>query len=345
MSGHYTNTLINFENRDIPAPRMESELIDSAPGFFLNVDLRLYFPGNFGFSDGRSHPNKAFLNNNIPKGTFGVKDLSFKDCVEFQDCFLFDGKFSPFENVGEFRDYYPRVLVGEIGGLINLSCKLVRSPNIYDGDIEDECADIFIYLLLFGRMLDIHDRKQVFSLISSRWNEPVALLRTEEEYYDCCMGMIEKADRFLGPKEEQCYNEQYFHDFFLSILQASHYITGCGWQQIINKFHNKAIQKYTNPNCFTFDGLYKGSFRININKLLVFIDSVGIPLPEKRINFLRRVEVAQSIYFPEPSSKKNTKASLKKNTKAATGANFNTALERWESGYCFPRRARPELCE
>jgi hypothetical protein len=283
--------------------------------------------------------NESFLNNSILKGAFGVKNLSLQDCVEFQDCFLFEGCFSPFESVSDFRDYYPRVLVGEIGELINVSCKLTRTSNIYDDDIEDECADIFIYLLLFGRMLEIHDRKQVFGLISSRWNEPVA------QYYDCCMAMMEKALQFLKPKKEQCYNEKYFHDFFLSLLQASRYITKCSWQQIINKFHNKVIRKHTHPSYFTFDGLYRGSFRINIRKLLLFIDNVDIELPRKRISFLGRVEVAQSIYFPEPPSKKIPKAASKKNSKAASAAKSNPTLEGWESGYCFPRRARSELCE
>jgi hypothetical protein len=232
-----------------------------------------------------------------------MRDITLQDCIKFQDCFLFEGRFSPFENVSDFRDYYPWVLVGEIGGLINLSCKLARSPNMYDEDIEDECADIFIYLLLFGRMLEIHDQKQVLSLIDARWKEPVTPLRTEKEYYDCCMGMVEKALRFLKPEKEQCYSEEYFHDFFLSILQASLYITNRGWQQIINKFHQQVINKHTDPACFTFDGLYKGSFRININNLLIFIDNAGIQLPDKRISFLRRMELAQSTFFAAlPSS-------------------------------------------
>jgi hypothetical protein len=219
---------------------------------------------------------------------------------------LFDGKFSPFENVDDFLDYYPLVLVGEICGLINVSCKLVRTPNIYTDDIEDECADIFIYLLLFGRMLEIHKEKQVFNLIRSHWRYPVAPLQTEKEYYACCLALNEKALRFLKPGREECYNDEYFRDFFLLILQVSNYITKKEWRQVINKFHEKVIQKHTDPNCFMFDGLYRGSFRINIDKLLAFADSIDIQLPEKRISYLRRVAVAQSVYFPEPSSKETT---------------------------------------
>ncbi|HEX5083947.1 MAG TPA: hypothetical protein VFY40_18010 [Blastocatellia bacterium] len=232
-----------------------------------------------------------------------MKDISFKDCVEFQDCFLFDGRFSPFEGVGDFRDYYPLVLMGEIGGLLNLSCKLARSPNSYKEEIEDECADIFVYLLLFGRMLDIHEEKQVLNSITPYWNRPVALFQAEAEFYDCCAEMLEKSLRFRYADKEQCFNEDYFSDFFLSILQASRYITDLSWQHIINKFHAKAIQKYTDPARFTLDGLYNGSFRININKLLAFIDDIGIRLPEKRIDFLRRMDELQSVYFYEPESK------------------------------------------
>jgi hypothetical protein len=235
-----------------------------------------------------------------------MRDLSLQDCIEFQDCFLFDGKFSPFEFAGNFQDYYPRVLMGEIGGLFNLSCKLARSPNIYDDEVEDECADIFIYLLLFGRMLEIHDKKEVFNLIGKRWNHTVAPLQTEGEYYDCCMTMMEKAIRFLKPGKEEYYNAEYFCDFFLSILQASNYRTKKEWRQVINKFHEKVIQNHTDPNHFTFDGLYKASFRINVEKLLAFADRVGVQLPEKRMSFLRRAAVAQSRYFPELSSEEST---------------------------------------
>lgn len=236
-----------------------------------------------------------------------MKDLSLQDCIELQDCFLFDGKFSPFENTDDFLEYFPLVLVGEIGGLINVSCKLVRTPNIYTDEIEDECADIFIYLLLFGRMLEIHEQKEVFNLIESHWNFPVAPLQTEKEYYASCLAMLEKALHFLQPGKAEYYNGEYFCDFFLSILQVSNYITKKEWRQVINKFHEKVIQKHTDPNYFTLDGLYKGSFRINIEKLLAFADSIDIQLPEKRISFLRRVAVAQSIYFSEHASEKYTK--------------------------------------
>jgi hypothetical protein len=120
------------------------------------------------------------------------------------------------------------------------------------------------------------------------------------------MAMIGKAQRFLKPGREECYNGEYFFDFFLSILQASRYITNKEWSQVVNKFHEKVILKHTDPNCFTFDGLYKGSLQINIGKLLAFVDEVGVQLPEKRIDFLKRVEIARSIYFPELSSTEAT---------------------------------------
>jgi hypothetical protein len=216
----------------------------------------------------------------------------------FQDCFLFDGKFSPFEKVKDFRAYYPRVLIGEVGGLLNLSCKSVRSPNIYDEEIKNECADIFIYLLLFGRMLEIHDQRQVLGLIGKRWNEPVTAIVTEEDYHNQCVEMIEKVLCFLKPGKERYYNEGYFYEIFLSIQQSSKFITKLDWQYIINKFHQQVIQEHTNVNYFTPDGLYKGSFRINIDNLLHFTGKVGVELPEKRIDFLKRMKLAQSKFWP-----------------------------------------------
>jgi hypothetical protein len=237
-----------------------------------------------------------------------MRDISFTDCVEFQDCFLFDGKFSPFENVGDFRKYYPRVLIGEIGGLLNLSCKVPRSANTYDDEIKDECADIFIYLLLFGRMLEIHDQKQVLCLIGKNWNEPVTVVLTEEEYYNECVGMIEKVCCFLKSGKEQYYNEGYFYEIFLSIQQASKFITKQNWQHIINKFHEQVIQKHTDVSHFTPDGLYKGGCRINIDNLLYFTRSVGVELPEKRIEFLQRMQVIQSKFQPDLSSREPMKS-------------------------------------
>src|SRR5262249_33970361 len=162
------------------------------------------------------------------------------------------------------------------GGLINLSCKLIRSPNIYNEQIEDECADLFIYLLLFGRMLGIHNNKDVLKLIDKNWNMSVDGVVREEDYYSKCVMMIEKTLCFLKPEKEHFYNEEYFYEIFLSIQQVSSFITKLDWQNVVNRFHYHAINKYTDINLFTPDGLYKGSFRINIDRLLCFTWKIGL---------------------------------------------------------------------
>ena len=235
-----------------------------------------------------------------------MRDILFEHCVEFQDCFLFDGRFSPFEKVEDlpdyypngFRDYYPLVLIGEIGSLINLSCKEVRSPNIYDKEIEDECADIFIYLLLFGRMLEIHDKKRVFGLIQEHWKRPVASVVTKSNYYSECREMMKIVDRFLEPGKEILYTEEYFYGIFSSLQQVSMFTTKLEWQQVINSSHKQLVQKHTDPTNFTPDGLYRGSSRINIEKLLRFVESVGACLPEKRKDFLNRMGEIQAKCWP-----------------------------------------------
>jgi hypothetical protein len=237
-----------------------------------------------------------------------MRDILLRDCIKFQDCFLFDGKFSPFEKVTNFRAYYPRVLIGEIGGLFNLSCKSLRSPNTYEEEIEDECVDIFIYLLLFGRMLEIHDQRQVLGLIGKHWAKPVPAVQTEESYYTQCEGMMEKALCFLKPGKERYYNGNHFYEIFSSIQQVSEFITKKNWQYIINKFHQQVIRKHTDVNCFTMDGLYKGSFRINVDSLLSFIDKIEIELPEKRIDFLKRMKAVQSTFWPTISSENSVKS-------------------------------------
>jgi hypothetical protein len=239
-----------------------------------------------------------------------MRDISFQECVEFQDCFLFDGKFSPFEKVEDFRAYFPRVLIGEIGGLFNLSCKLARSVNPYDNEIEDECADLFIYLLLFGRMLEIHDQKQVLGLIAGHWNDPVTITLTEEEYYNRCEDILEKVLCFLKPGKESYYNEHHFYELYLSIKQASKFITGLDWQPVINKFHRGVLQTHTDPNSFTADGLYKGTCRIHIDSLLRFIEKTDVKLPEKRVAFLKRMDALQDSFWPTSSKETLTKSAI-----------------------------------
>lgn len=227
-----------------------------------------------------------------------MKNFSLNDCIEFQNCFLHDGKFSPFENVGDFRVYFPRVLIGEIGGLINLHCKLRRSCNKHDDEIEDECVDMFIYLLLLGRMLEIHDGKQVLGSIRECWNAPITPLASEEDLYQCLEEMIWSAFRLLKPGKELCYNETFFQGFFFSVQRVSEFVTSQSWQHLVNKFHQQVIEKHTAPMSFSFDGAYRGSFMMDIGHLLALIDKIEIKLPQKRIEFLARVNATQSIYFP-----------------------------------------------
>ena len=234
-----------------------------------------------------------------------MRDISFEDCVEFQDCFLFDSHFSPFENVKNFRTYYPRVLIGEIGGLFNLCGKQCRSANIYDEEIMDECAAIFIYLLLFGRMLELHDGRNVLRLIQKHWNDRVPWSLTEEGFYQKCRDLLKKVDSFLDPDAAFLYDESHFYNIFISIQQVSRYITKLEWWEIINRFHKQVIYQHTDINNYTIDGLYRGCFRIHIDRLLCFVDKVRIELPEKRIYFLRRASRIQARIQTLPTSDKN----------------------------------------
>jgi hypothetical protein len=224
-----------------------------------------------------------------------MKDITFIHCVEFQDCFLFDGHFSPFEEVDDFRTYYPRVLLGEIGGLFNLTCKQRRSANIYDDEIKDECIDIFVYLLLFGRMLEIHDHRTPFGQIREKWNGSSGGETTnvvgDDDFYNECRRLMKRVDRLLDPGAEFLYNDGYFYEVFLSIQEISRYQTGLNWQQAVNDFHRQVIITHTDPKNIAADGLYKGVFRIDYGKLLKFIDTIAIKIPKKRIEFLKRMEL------------------------------------------------------
>lgn len=233
-----------------------------------------------------------------------MRAITFQDCVEFQNCFLFDGKFSPFENIDNFQTFYPHVLIGEIGGLINLSCKTARSVNIYDDEIKDECADIFIYLLLFGRMLEIHDDKKVLGAIAERWSDPlITTLKTEEDFYHQCIKMLKMVLCFLEPGSESYYSERHFYEIFSTIRQVSEFKTKLSWQEVINTFHKIIIHRHTNPASFTMDWLYRGSGRMNIKKLLQFIRKIDMDLPVKRIEFLERImEIQSKIWMVEPFS-------------------------------------------
>jgi hypothetical protein len=218
-----------------------------------------------------------------------MKDISLVDCIEFQDCFLYDGHFQPFETVKRYETYYPLALIGEFGGMIDLACKRVRSANLYTEQLTDECADMFVYLLLFGRMLEIHKEIKVLGLIDQNWSKMPDIIITDETFPMATSAFLQTLSELLRAEGIHPFTEHFFLRIFEHIKCFNRYLAQQEWQETINEFHYTALLKYTTPSAYTIDGRYKGTTHVDFRKLQCFIERIGVDIPLKRAAFLQRL--------------------------------------------------------
>ena len=74
-----------------------------------------------------------------------MKSITLKQCAKFQEIFFHDRVYSPYEIIKNY-DYFPMVILGEIGTLLNTYLKQYRSPNDYKKEIGN---DVQTYLFVF----------------------------------------------------------------------------------------------------------------------------------------------------------------------------------------------------
>lgn len=220
-------------------------------------------------------------------------DLTLRDCVEFQEVFWHEGKYSPYEKVVKPLEYFVMATIGEIGSLINNYCKQTRSPNDYSKKIENECADIFIYLLTYILIVQKKKSLQLLESVEKNWSSPALNLKSEDLDYRL-ISLIEKVSFLLKPGYEKHLTSDYFLELFEMIKSISYYLTGESWQEIINEFHLSTFETHTDFNNYTPDLMYRGSSYINFANLISWAEKVKIKFPEKRKMFLQRMSKLQN---------------------------------------------------
>ena len=221
-----------------------------------------------------------------------MKNISFQECVEFQDCFYSDGVFYPFDLLNDFNNYFPLAIIGEFGGMLDIACKRIRSNNLYNDQLFDECADIFIYLLLYGRLIEIRNNRFVLNNIKKNWNRKSNFIISDETLAARTAEFLCIIIDLLNQTHDSS-PEIIFENIFEYIKAFNFYFNRKNWQETINRFHYFTVLKYTHPEAYTIDGWYKGSTQVNFSKLVTFVIRNEIEIPRKRIEFLNRMSEKQ----------------------------------------------------
>lgn len=222
-----------------------------------------------------------------------MKNSTLDAAISFQEIFLHDGVLSPYEFVDSWETYHPLVLIGEIGTLINNHCKSIRSPNEYARDIENDCADIFISLLILGMLIERKTRYRVFSGIKKEWKTPAKGLRNEESLTKEMEVLISKVFLLTKAGKEKRYTADFFLRLFRSMKEVSSAVSGKSWQDIMNAFHADTLEQLTSFERYTPDLWYRGSGFVHFGKLLFWLQQNEIILPKKRVLFLKRMQALQ----------------------------------------------------
>lgn len=222
-----------------------------------------------------------------------MKNITLDSAIGFQDIFVHGDVMSPYEFVGSWQDYHPLVIIGEIGTLMNNLCKSVRSPNDYAHDIEDDCADIFISLLILGMEIEKKTEHRVFPGIRSAWNANVKGLRSEAELMSEMESLIGRAFLLTKADKEKSYTAEFFSGLFRSMKEIGAYASKKDWQEIMDGFHRHTLERLTSFERYTPDLWYRGSCFVDFGKLLAWVGQNEAALPKKRILFLERMKKLQ----------------------------------------------------
>jgi hypothetical protein len=222
-----------------------------------------------------------------------MKNIDLQSSLDFQEVFFHNNISSPYEFVDTWGYYYPLTVIGEIGTLLNNYCKSVRSPNNYKHDIENDCADIFVFFLTLGMMIERKTEYKVFSKIQSEWDTPVEKLEDEKDFIQKLKLLTDKVFLLTNDDREKYYNSDSFLELFILIKEISVYTTSKDWQEVINTFHLDTLEKFTTFNRYTPDLWYMGSCFVDFNKLLTWIQENDATLPKKRVLFFERMKKLQ----------------------------------------------------
>jgi hypothetical protein len=221
-----------------------------------------------------------------------MKSLGLRDAIEFQEVFWHDGVYSPYESVEDAHTYFAAVIAGEVGTLLNDYSKQVRSPNKYQKEIEDDAADIFICLLIYGLLLQKKGNQDVLNDIELDWDTEPKRLTTEKEFVAEAFTLIQKVS-CLASGEAKYLHPSYFLEIFEGIKAIGFYVTKRSWQETLDNFHVFTFEKMTDFGRYTPDLWYRGSCRVDFEKLIEWGAKNEVSIPPKRLLFLKRMSAIQ----------------------------------------------------
>jgi hypothetical protein len=219
-----------------------------------------------------------------------MKDLDLQACLEFQEIFRSDAGYSPFEAVSR-AEFYPLAIVGEIGSLLNAYCKKPRSTNDYDAEVEDEAGDILIYLLMFLLATPI-DAAELFGQLDRDWLVAADPIGDDRALLELAAKLVECV-RLLGLEDGDAWTPAHMATVLRLLKAVACYCTGSGWQELINRSHDRLFAQFTKPANYTADLYYRATGYIDFSALLGWADRYDLPLLPKRRMFLERMTILQ----------------------------------------------------
>lgn len=212
------------------------------------------------------------------------KLIDLYGCIELQECFFDGNAYSPFECVKEPLKFYPMALLGEIGCLINTQCKTVRSTHDYFDTICHDCNDIFLYLLLTGRILEKEYKNLKYShALYKYWDK----IDSYEGYTDV-FRLLSSLNR-LALQMITDHSTQIFIEFFKLFQYTNLILTERNWPDTATESSLQVLEEIDQGKPITPDLYYNGSFYINFKRLLKFIHKYDIKIPPKRVLFYQRL--------------------------------------------------------
>jgi len=217
-----------------------------------------------------------------------ISNISLRSVLDFQEIFFHDNLCSPYEEV-DWHPFFTLATLGEVGTLINSYCKQVRSPNSYSAEIENDCADIFIFFITGLMLLERNEKRQVYRLVEEEWDKSAHPIANDKELISALNGIQKLLISVIEAESTQIYTEQLFLEFTKLIKSISFYLTESSWQSVINKFHIFTAEEFTTPNAYTPDLWYKGSCFVNFELLLKWINDNQVFIPKKRLLYIEHL--------------------------------------------------------
>lgn len=216
--------------------------------------------------------------------------ISLEAAVEFQKCFAFsqkssgqlfydsrqvdvDNQYSPFHLIPheEIPYHFALSIVGEMGTAMDDFIKTFRRQLRHGFKVADEAGDVFIYFLIFIMILDQNNKggKKFLKILGRLWDKDTGkitgLSQLHKEYSELTQRILRLTDRQYRKPEE-------IAKIFRLLKRWAEYVSGLSWQQIVDHFHQIALERHLDPRRYGPDLWYRGTGYIDFERFLRWIE-------------------------------------------------------------------------